>query len=45
MGGVSGGECEGKIDLVVGLVVGCCICKRNVEGIRCNCCKLGYWNL
>lgn len=45
VGGVSGGECEGKTDPVAGLVAGRCICKRNVEGIRCNRCKPGYWNL
>ena len=45
MGGVSGGECEGKTDSDVGLVAGRCICKTNVNGNRCNQCKPGFWNL
>ena len=45
VGGVSGGECEGKYDPDAGLVAGRCICKKNVEGQRCNRCKPGFWNL
>lgn len=45
MGGVSGGECEGKTDADAGLVAGRCICKKNVEGNRCNQCKPRFWNL
>ena len=45
VGGVSGGECEGKNDPPAGLVAGRCICKPNVEGQRCDRCKPGFWNL
>lgn len=45
MGGVSGGECEGKNDPEAGLVAGRCICKTNVQGQRCDTCKPGFWNL
>ena len=45
VGGISGGECEGKTDPAEGLVAGRCMCKTNVQGIRCNLCKPGYWNL
>ncbi|RMX57034.1 hypothetical protein pdam_00006173 [Pocillopora damicornis] len=45
VGGISGGECEGKTDEEAGLVGGRCICKKNVEGSRCSRCKPGFWNL
>ena len=45
MGGVSGGECEGKNDPEAGLLAGRCICKTNVQGQRCDSCKPGFWNL
>lgn len=45
VGGVSGGECEGKTDPDAGLVAGRCICKTNVEGNRCNKCKPNFWNI
>ena len=45
VGGVSGGECEGKNDPEAGLLAGRCICKTNVEGQRCDRCKPGFWNL
>ena len=45
MGGVSGGECEGKNDPAAGLLAGRCICKTNVQGQRCDSCKPGFWNL
>ena len=45
VGGVSGGECEGKNDPEASLVAGRCICKTNVEGQRCDRCKPGFWNL
>lgn len=45
VGGVSGGECEGKNEPEAGLLAGRCICKTNVEGQRCDRCKPGFWNL
>ena len=45
VGGVTGGECEGKNDPDADQVAGRCICKTNVDGIRCDACKPGFWNL
>ena len=45
VGGISVKECEGKSDPAEGLVAGRWICKTNFQGIRCNLCKPGYWNL
>ncbi|XP_006825989.1 laminin subunit beta-1-like [Saccoglossus kowalevskii] len=44
-GAVNGGECESREDRENGLVAGRCICKRFVEGDRCDVCRDGYWNL
>ena len=39
------GECESHSDPEIGLEAGRCICKRYVDGPRCDMCKNGYWNL
>ena len=39
------GECESHSDPEIGLETGRCICKRYVDGPRCDMCKNGYWNL
>ncbi|XP_064631916.1 laminin subunit beta-1-like isoform X2 [Lineus longissimus] len=39
------GECDSKTDPDLNLVAGRCICKRHVDGQRCDYCKNGYWNL
>ena len=39
------GECESHADAELGLVAGRCICKRFVDGPRCDTCKNGYWNM
>ncbi len=39
------GECESHTDEEHGLVAGRCICKRYVDGPRCDMCKNGYWNM
>ena len=45
VGSEHGGECESHDDQEHGLVAGRCICKRFVEGRRCDMCRDGYWNL
>jgi hypothetical protein len=44
-GSEHGGECESRTDRANDLVAGRCICKRYVEGIRCDQCRNGYWNM
>ncbi|XP_035677863.1 laminin subunit beta-1-like isoform X6 [Branchiostoma floridae] len=44
-GAVNGGECESRTDPANNLVAGRCICKRNVDGERCDRCRGGYWNM
>ncbi|KAG8577287.1 hypothetical protein GDO81_010128, partial [Engystomops pustulosus] len=39
------GLCEGKTDHKQGIIAGTCLCKTNVEGIRCDQCKPGYFGL
>ena len=39
------GECETYADPIDGTVAGRCLCKRNVQGRRCDLCKDGFWNL
>lgn len=45
IGSEHGGECESKTDIVHDLIAGRCICKRYVEGRRCDTCMDGYWNM
>ncbi|XP_069813789.1 laminin subunit beta-4 [Dendropsophus ebraccatus] len=39
------GLCEGKTDRRLGIIAGTCFCKENVEGLRCDNCKPGYFGL
>ncbi|XP_075130250.1 laminin subunit beta-4 [Leptodactylus fuscus] len=39
------GLCESKTDHKLGIIAGTCLCKENVEGIRCDQCKPGYFGL
>ena len=45
VGSEHGGECEARTEPGNDLVAGRCICKRFVEGPRCDMCMNGYWNL
>ena len=45
VGSEHGGECESRTDVADGFVAGRCICKRFVEGPRCDMCANGYWNM
>lgn len=38
------GLCEPSDDLAEGKTAGKCHCKANVEGRRCDTCKIGFWN-
>ncbi|XP_043569548.1 laminin subunit beta-4 [Chiloscyllium plagiosum] len=44
-GSLNNGMCESHTDPSLGTVAGRCICKRNVEGTRCDQCKPGYFGL
>ncbi|XP_042191375.1 laminin subunit beta-4 [Callorhinchus milii] len=44
-GSLSNGLCESHSDPILNTVAGRCICKRNVEGTRCDQCKPGYFGL
>ena len=45
IGSEHGGECESRTDVVHELVAGRCVCKRFVEGLRCDTCMDNYWNM
>ncbi|KAI1733245.1 laminin EGF domain-containing protein [Ditylenchus destructor] len=44
-GSVNEGICEGEQDASRDLVAGKCYCKENVDGINCDRCKNGFWDL
>nr|XP_033815617.1 laminin subunit beta-4 isoform X2 [Geotrypetes seraphini] len=44
-GTMHNGICQSHADLSLGLAAGSCPCKENVEGIRCDICKSGYFGL
>ncbi|MBN3318666.1 LAMB4 protein, partial [Atractosteus spatula] len=44
-GTVNGGLCEARTDPILGTVAGHCKCKENVEGLRCDRCKSGYFGI
>ena len=44
-GSEHGGECESHTDQENDLVAGRCICKKYVEGERCDSCQDGFWNM
>ncbi|XP_063786062.1 laminin subunit beta-4 [Pseudophryne corroboree] len=39
------GLCQCHTDHRLGIIAGTCLCKENVEGIRCDQCKPGYFGL
>lgn len=43
-GSVDNAICDSRSDAVEGLLAGRCHCKRNVDGLKCDRCKAGYWN-
>ena len=45
IGSEDDGLCDGYTDKSLGYESGLCHCKRNVDGVRCDHCKPGYWNL
>ncbi|CAB4038180.1 Hypothetical predicted protein, partial [Paramuricea clavata] len=45
VGAVGRGECQMEEDPVRNLRAGECICKENVNGVRCDRCKDGFFNL
>ncbi|MBN3300896.1 LAMB4 protein, partial [Amia calva] len=44
-GSVNNGLCKPHSDPQAGAVAGHCICKDNVEGVRCDRCKPGYYGI
>ncbi|XP_071961218.1 laminin subunit beta-1-like [Antedon mediterranea] len=44
-GSEMGGECESRTDAMMNLEAGRCLCKRYVNGKRCDTCMNGFWNL
>ncbi|KAB7494579.1 Laminin subunit beta-1 [Armadillidium nasatum] len=38
------GICDSRTDAEAGIVSGRCHCKENVDGLKCDRCKAGYWN-
>uniref|UniRef100_A0A8C0HFF4 Laminin subunit beta 4 n=1 Tax=Chelonoidis abingdonii TaxID=106734 RepID=A0A8C0HFF4_CHEAB len=39
------GLCESRTDPILGTIAGRCLCKENVEGVRCDMCRLSYYGL
>uniref|UniRef100_A0A7M4F527 Laminin subunit beta 4 n=1 Tax=Crocodylus porosus TaxID=8502 RepID=A0A7M4F527_CROPO len=39
------GQCESHTDRTLGSLAGRCLCKENVEGVRCDKCKPNYYGL
>ncbi|XP_053552823.1 laminin subunit beta-4-like [Bombina bombina] len=39
------GLCDSNNDRRLGTIAGACLCKKNVEGLRCDQCKPGYYGL
>ncbi|XP_043944431.1 laminin subunit beta-4 isoform X2 [Protopterus annectens] len=44
-GTLHGGICESQTDLELQTIAGRCPCKENVEGLRCDHCKSGYFGI
>lgn len=44
-GSQNGGMCDSHLDLSLGMLGGQCRCKVNVEGPRCDKCKIGFFGL
>uniref|UniRef100_A0A6A7G3W6 Laminin subunit beta-1-like isoform X5 n=4 Tax=Hirondellea gigas TaxID=1518452 RepID=A0A6A7G3W6_9CRUS len=43
-GSLNDGICESHTNELQGLLAGRCHCKQNMEGLKCERCKPGYWN-
>lgn len=43
-GTVDDGICDSRSDTTQGLEAGRCHCKENVDGMKCDRCKAGFWN-
>ncbi|KAM6424929.1 laminin subunit beta-4 [Rhynochetos jubatus] len=44
-GTLHSGLCESRTDPALGTVAGRCLCKENVEGVRCDKCRANYYGL
>ncbi|XP_010152357.1 PREDICTED: laminin subunit beta-4 [Eurypyga helias] len=44
-GTLHNGLCESRTDPALGMVAGRCLCKENVEGVRCDKCRANYYGL
>lgn len=43
-GSIDDAICDSHTDVPAGLLAGRCHCKTNVDGLKCDHCKAGYWN-
>ncbi|XP_050736724.1 laminin subunit beta-1-like isoform X4 [Eriocheir sinensis] len=43
-GSVDNAICDSRSDPTSGLLAGRCHCKSNVDGLKCDRCKAGFWN-
>ncbi|XP_042867621.1 laminin subunit beta-1-like isoform X3 [Penaeus japonicus] len=43
-GSIDDAICDSHSDVAAGLLAGRCHCKINVDGLKCDRCKAGYWN-
>uniref|UniRef100_A0A452GQQ3 Uncharacterized protein n=1 Tax=Gopherus agassizii TaxID=38772 RepID=A0A452GQQ3_9SAUR len=39
------GLCESRTDPILGTIAGRCLCKENIEGVRCDMCRPSYYGL